>query len=66
VPGKRGEEYDAGDEIAGFYGLRGIKIDPLKQMDFKINDYKKSVRNARSLFTADIGKGGPSRTKLCY
>jgi len=28
-------------------------------MDFKINDYKKSVRNARSLFTADIGKGGP-------
>jgi hypothetical protein len=59
VPGKRGEEYDAGDEIAGFYGLRGIKIDPLKQMDFKINDYKKSVRNARSLFTADIGKGGP-------
>jgi hypothetical protein len=58
VPGKRGEEYDVGDEIAGFYGLRGIKIEPLKQMDFKINDYKKSVRNARGLFTAEINKGG--------
>jgi len=57
-PGKRGEEYDVGDEIAGFYGLRGIKIEPLKQMDFKINDYKKSVRNARGLFTAEINKGG--------
>jgi hypothetical protein len=59
TPGKRGEKYDLGDELAGFYGLRGIKIDPLKQMDFKINDYKKSVRGSRGLFSGEIGKGGP-------
>ena len=36
TPTKRGETLDVGPEIAGFMGLRPIKVDPLKSMSFKI------------------------------
>ena len=57
-PDKRGNKYELSDEIAGFYGLRAVKVDALKSLNYKINDFKESVRNTRALFTADVLKGG--------
>jgi len=51
VPNKRGDELDIGPELAGFMGLRPIKIDPLKSMGFKIAEYQTGIRNARREFT---------------
>jgi len=59
VPGKRGEKYDVSDELAGFYGLRGIPIDPIKSMDYKIAEFKQRIRNSRSIFTGgELQRGG--------
>ena len=57
-PGERGEKYEISDELAGFYGLRQIKLEPLKKMAFKIDEYKGNVATARTLFTAPLLKGG--------
>jgi hypothetical protein len=57
-PGPRGEKYELSDEIAGFYGLRQVKVDPEKSLNFKINDFKKSIRNTRGLFTGEVLKSG--------
>ena len=57
-PGPRGEKYELSDEIAGFYGLRQVKVNPEKSLNFKINDFKKSIRNTRALFTSEVLKGG--------
>ena len=62
TPTKRGEELDVGPEIAGFMGLRPIKVDPLKSMGFKIANYQRGIRNARREFTGGyfgLLKGGP-------
>ena len=58
-PGERGEKYEIDDEVAGFYGLRQIKLEPLKKMDFKLNEYQKAVANARKIFTVPAQKGSP-------
>ena len=57
-PGPRGEKYEVDDEVAGFYGLRQIKLEPLKKMDFKLNEYQKAVADARKIFTVPTQKGG--------
>jgi len=57
-PGPRGEKYEVSDEIAGFYGLRQIKLDPLKKMDFKVNEYLEDQRSAQKLFSVPTTKGG--------
>jgi len=57
-PGPRGEKYEVADEVAGFYGLRQIKLEPLKKMDFKLNEYQKAVADARKIFTVPAQKGG--------
>jgi hypothetical protein len=57
-PGPRGEKYELDREMAGFYGLRGVKVDPLQKMDFKINEFKTGIRLTRSLLTGAITKGG--------
>jgi hypothetical protein len=62
TPTKRGEELDVGPEIAGFMGLRPIKVDPLRSMGFKIANYQRGIRNARREFTGGyfgLLKGGP-------
>jgi len=58
-PDKRGNKYELSDEIAGFYGLRAVKVDALKSLNYKINDFKGSIRNTRALFTSEVLKGGP-------
>ena len=62
TPDKRGEVLDIGPELAGFMGLRAIKIDPLNAMGFKIAGYQGGIRNARREFTGGVFgllKGGP-------
>ena len=51
TPDKRGEILDIGPELAGFMGLRPIKVDPLASMGFKIAEYQTGIRNARREFT---------------
>ena len=59
TPGERGEQYEVPDELAGFAGMRNVKLEPLKQMDFKIAQFQDDIRNTRSLFTGEtLGKGG--------
>jgi hypothetical protein len=57
-PGERGDKYEVDDEFAGFYGLRPIPVKPLKSLNYKINDFKKGLRNTIGLFTAETQKGG--------
>ena len=61
TPDARGNELDVGPEIAGFMGLRPIKVDPLKSMGFKISGYQRGIRDARREFTGGyfgLLKGG--------
>jgi len=51
TPDKRGETLNIGPELAGFMGLRPIKVDPLASMGFKIAEYQTGIRNARREFT---------------
>ena len=57
-PGPRGEKYEVNDEVAGFYGLRQIKLNPLEKMDYKINEYLRGEADARKLYTVPLTKGG--------
>jgi len=56
---KYGKDYELGKELSGLVGLRAVDVDPEKGIKYKINEYQKNVRNARSLFTSKILKGGP-------
>jgi len=56
---ERGEEYEFGNEIAGVLGMRKIKVEPEKSLNYKITDYKDGIRDSRTLFTAATLKGGP-------
>ena len=56
---QRGNEYELGNELAGIAGLRRVEVDPSKSFNYKITDYKKGIRNSRTLFTAATLKGGP-------
>ena len=51
TPTKRGDELNIGPELAGFMGLRPIKVDPLQSMGFKIAEYQTGIRNSRREFT---------------
>ena len=62
TPDKTGQVLDIGPELAGFMGLRAIKIDPQRSMGFKIAQYQTGIRNARREFTGGMFgllKGGP-------
>jgi hypothetical protein len=62
TPTKRGEQLDVGPEVAGFMGLRPIKVDPLASMGFKISEYQTGIRDARREFTGGffgLLRGGP-------
>jgi hypothetical protein len=54
TPGKGGEQYEVPYELAGIFGQRVEKIDPLKTMAFYISDFQQGERNSRREFT-----GGP-------
>ena len=54
-----GQEYEFGDEFAGLFGFRAVKLNPERTIKFKVADYKKGVRDSGSLFTRETLKGGP-------
>ena len=54
-----GQEYEFGDEFAGLFGFRAIKLNPERTIKFKVADYKKGVRDSGALFTRETLKGGP-------
>jgi hypothetical protein len=54
APAKGGEVYEVPYELAGIFGMRAEKIDPLKTMGFYISDFQEGERNSRREFT-----GGP-------
>jgi hypothetical protein len=58
-----GRQYELGNELLGIAGLRSIKVDPAKSINFKITNYKEGIRNSRSLFTSETLKGGPISSK---
>jgi hypothetical protein len=56
---ERGNEYELGNELLGIAGMRRVKVDPSKSLNYKITNFKDGIRNARNLFTRDTLKGGP-------
>tara|TARA_A100001201_G_scaffold59728_1_gene57184 strand:+ start:10 stop:1914 length:1905 start_codon:yes stop_codon:yes gene_type:complete len=60
---KYGQTYELGPELAGFVGLRSVKVDPERALNFKIADYQKGVRDSRGLFTRETLRGGPVTPK---
>jgi len=53
-----GQEFEFGDEFQGLFGFRAVKVNPDRAMNFKVANYQKGVRDARSLFTRVALKGG--------
>jgi hypothetical protein len=58
-----GREYELGNELLGIAGLRSVKVDPARSINFKIADYQDGIRNSRKLFTGETLKGGPISPK---
>jgi hypothetical protein len=55
---ERGNQYELGNELLGIAGMRRVKVDPRKSLNYKITAYKDGIRNARNLFTKETLKGG--------
>ena len=54
----RGNEYELGNELLGIAGMRRVKVDPRKSLNYKITNFKDGIRDARNLFTKETLKGG--------
>jgi hypothetical protein len=53
-----GRTYEFGDELAGIFGFRAVKVDPIRSMKFKIADFRTGINAARREFTAPLLRGG--------
>ena len=61
IPGKfdkYGQAYELGDEMAGFFGLRAVKLNPERGLNFKIAKYQRGVRDSGQLFRREALRGG--------
>jgi hypothetical protein len=56
---KSGQTFELSDELAGFTGLRPVKVNVERGLKFKVSEYQKGVRESRQLFTRNTLKGGP-------
>ena len=56
---KYGETYEFGDEFAGLFGFRTVKVNPDRTLKFKVANYQRGVRESRQLFTREALRGGP-------
>jgi hypothetical protein len=54
-----GQTFEFGDEFAGLFGFRAVRVNPERGLRFKVADYQKGARDSRSLFTRITLKGGP-------
>ena len=55
---ERGNEYELGNELLGIAGMRRVKVDPSKSLNYKITNFVDGVREARNIFTRRTLKGG--------
>ncbi len=55
-PDKRGNLYELEKELQGLYGWRQVRIDPVKDLSFKITNYNTEKRNATREFTGGDSK----------
>ena len=46
-----GQDYEFGDEFAGLFGFRSVKINPERTLRYKVADFQRGSRDSRSLFT---------------
>jgi len=58
-----GQDYEFGDEFAGLFGFRSVKINPERTLRYKVADFQRGSRDSRSLFTRLTLKGGPIEPK---
>jgi len=58
-----GRQYELGNELLGIAGLRAVKVDTARSINFKIANYQDGIRNSRRLFTSETLKGGPISPK---
>jgi len=56
---KFGQAYEFGDEFAGLFGFRTVKVNPDRTLKFKVANYQRGVRESRQLFTREALRGGP-------
>ena len=56
---KYGRKYEVGDELRGFIGLRGVKLDLDQGIRFKLANFQRKIRDSRALLTTETGRGGP-------
>ena len=56
---KYGRKYEVGDELRGFIGLRGVKLDLDQGIKFKLANFQRKIRDSRALLTTETGRGGP-------
>ena len=54
----RGNEYELGNELLGIAGMRRVKVDPSKSLNYKITNFVNGVRDSRNIFTKRTLKGG--------
>jgi hypothetical protein len=54
-----GQDYEFGDEFAGLFGFRSVKINPERTLRYKVADFQRGSRDSRSLFTRLTLRGGP-------
>jgi hypothetical protein len=46
---KYGNEFDLGNELLGIVGLRNVKVNPERGLEYKITNYKKGIRKLKKL-----------------
>ena len=55
----KGQRYEIPKELAGFFGFRGVDLNPPRTLDFKIQDYNRDKRAERNLIYMGTLTGDP-------
>jgi hypothetical protein len=55
----KGQSYEIPKELMGFFGFRGVDIDPPRTLDFRIQDFNRDKRAERNLIYAGTLTGDP-------
>jgi len=55
----KGQQYELPKELMGFFGFRGVDVDPPRTLDFKIQDFNRDKRAERNLIYAGTLTGDP-------
>jgi len=55
----KGQRYEIPKELAGFFGFRGVDLNPPRTLDFKIQDFNRDKRAERNLIYMGTLTGDP-------